>query len=97
MDVKLRLRALVLLTRRRELRNAQRKRTRSAAWISFGASPTPIPCVLWDMSEEGVRLTAAHTEILPDRFTLHLAKDKPGRLCRVAWRKKPYLGVRFVS
>ncbi|MET0923723.1 MAG: hypothetical protein ABWY47_11340 [Xanthobacteraceae bacterium] len=49
------------------------------------------------MSEQGVRLTAAHTEILPDRFTLHLAKDKPGRLCRVAWRKKPYLGVRFVS
>jgi PilZ domain-containing protein len=53
--------------------------------------------MMWDLSDQGARLTAAHSGTLPDLFTLILSRDgKSRRLCRVAWRKKPHLGVRFV-
>jgi hypothetical protein len=82
----------------RDLRRTQRKPKRQAAWIRHGANDTLIPCVIWDLSDEGARLASARLNILPDLFTLLLTKDgKSCRLCRVAWRKKPHLGVRFVD
>ena len=70
---------------------------RRPAWIGFGASPTPVACVIWDQSEGGARLTAAHSGVLPDIFVLFLSRDgKSYRYCRVRWRKKPYLGVQFI-
>ena len=67
------------------------------AWICFGSSPTPIPWMMLDYPARGARLTAAHANILSDLFTLILSKDgKSRRLCRVAWPKKPHLGIRFV-
>jgi hypothetical protein len=71
---------------------------RRPAWIAFGNSPTPVNCVVWDLSEGGARLTAAHSNVLPDIFVLFLTKDgKSPRYCRVKWRKKPYLGIQFVE
>ena len=71
---------------------------RRPAWIGFGASPTAISCVIWDQSEGGARLTAAHSNILPDIFMLFLTRDgKSYRYCRVKWRKRPYLGVQFIA
>ncbi len=82
----------------RGFRNFARRTSRIAAWISYGSNPTPIPCVLWDLSEGGARLTAAHVNILPDRFTLILdKKDAAHRLCRVVWRRRQHLGVQFVD
>jgi hypothetical protein len=56
----------------RELRRTRRKPKRQAAWISYGANNTPIPCVIWDLSEEGARLAPARSDILPDFFILVL-------------------------
>ena len=39
--------------RTRELRKAQRKPRRQAAWISCGETPGLIPCVIWDLTEGG--------------------------------------------
>src|SRR6266849_1975067 len=84
--------------RQRDLRKTQRKPKRQAAWISYGGTRTPIPCVIWDLSDEGARLASGRLNILPALFTLNLTRDgKSSRLCRVVWRKKPHLGVRFVE
>jgi hypothetical protein len=80
-----------------ELRTAPRRRLRHAAWISFGQSPKLIPCVLWDVSDRGARIAAAHSKILPDRFVLNLTSDgKDQRLCRIIWRRPPQVGVQFI-
>jgi hypothetical protein len=76
--------------RQRDLRRTQRKPKRQAAWISYGGTRTPIPCV--------IRLASARLNILPGLFTLNLTRvGKSSRLCRVVWRKKPHMGVRFVE
>jgi hypothetical protein len=87
-----------MLARQRDLRKSQRKPKRQAAWISSGSTRMPIPCVIWDLSEEGARLAPARVNVVPDLFTLNLTRDgKSRRVCRVVWRKKPHLGVRFVE
>jgi hypothetical protein len=81
-----------------DFRNSERKKARFAGRISYGASPTPIPCVLWDVSEGGARITAAHSNLLPDIFTLALNQNGAApRLCRVVWRKKPHMGIKFIE
>src|SRR6516162_2536656 len=84
--------------RARDLRRAQRKAKRQAAWISCGDTPALIPCVIWDLTDGGARLASARLNILPDLFTLNFTKDgKSSRFCRVVWRKKPHVGVKFID
>jgi hypothetical protein len=80
------------------VRTSKRKKIRFPAWISYGGDPTPIPCMLWDVSEGGARITAAHSNLLPDTFTLALSQNgKTHHLCRVVWRKMPHIGIQFVE
>ena len=83
----------------RGIRNFARRTSRSAASIVCGAGATPVPCVIWNLSEGGARLTAAHSSILPDRFMLILNNktEQAQRHCRVVWRKNNHIGVRFVD
>jgi hypothetical protein len=84
--------------RTRNLRRAQRKAKRQAAWISCGDTPALIQCVIWDLAEGGARLASPRLNMLPDLFTLNLTKDgKSSRFCRVVWRKKPHVGVEFID
>lgn len=81
-----------------DVRHHDRKKTRVPAWISYGESSTPIPCVLWDVSEGGARITAAHSNILPDAFVLILnRRTNAHRFCQVVWRRSPHLGIKFVE
>jgi hypothetical protein len=83
--------------RRREHRRSKRVRKRRAAFIGYGAGDANIPCVVWDLSTGGARLSAAHTEALPAGFVLYLTKDRTlRRYCRVVWRKGAQVGVQFV-
>lgn len=82
--------------RRRELRRAKRKPTRQAAWIRNDGG-ADVPCVLWDLSESGARISAARANNLPRMFTLVLTKDRSMlHHCRVVWRKDGQIGVQFV-
>jgi hypothetical protein len=45
--------------RQRELRKARRRPKRQAAWISYDSGGTLVPCVIWDLFEEGARLGPA--------------------------------------
>jgi hypothetical protein len=78
-------------------RKRRRVRTRHAAWIKVKDSAQPIPCVLWDQSETGARIAAAHASQIPAIFALQHNKGETPRLCHVVWRKGPLVGVRFVE
>ena len=87
-----------MVIRRSHVKRAPRDTRRQAAWITLGTEAALIACVVWDLSKGGARLTAAHANALPDVFTLILGDDEKARQhCRVVWKKKPYLGVRFVT
>ena len=84
--------------RRSHTKRAPRDTRRQAAWITVGTEAAPIACVVWDLSKGGARVTAAHADALPDVFTLILGNDKNAQqYCRVVWKEKPYIGVKFVS
>jgi hypothetical protein len=86
------------LSRPREQRKTKRTHRRQAAWVVLDGGSAKISCVLWDISEGGARLAAAHGNALPDVFGLFLTKDgKSRRFCQVAWRRGSQLGVRFVA
>jgi hypothetical protein len=81
-----------------DVRHHDRKKSRVPAWISCGEGATPIPCVLWDVSDGGARITAAHSNILPDAFVLILNRATHAhRFCQVVWRRQPHLGIKFVD
>jgi hypothetical protein len=83
---------------RREQRKQKRTHRRQAAWVVLDGGVAKIPCVLWDISEGGARIAAAHGNALPDVFGLFLNKDgKSRRFCQVVWRRGSQLGVRFVE
>jgi len=83
---------------RRDQRKSRRAHRRQAAWVVLDGGHAKIPCVLWDISEGGARIAAAHVGALPDVFGLFLSKDGGSRrFCQVAWRRGRQLGVRFVD
>ncbi len=82
----------------RNLRKTKRTRRRQAAWVVLDGGCAKLPCVLWDVSETGARIAAAHGSALPDVFGLFLSNDgKSRRFCQVVWRRAGQLGVRFVE
>jgi PilZ domain-containing protein len=86
------------LSRPREQRKSKRTHRRQAAWVVLDGGSAKFSCVLWDISEGGARIAAAHGNALPDLFGLFLTKDgKSRRFCKVVWRRGSQLGVRFVA
>jgi hypothetical protein len=86
------------LSPRREQRKAKRTHRRQAAWVVLDGGTAKVACVLWDISEGGARIAAAHGNALPDVFGLFLSKDgRSRRYCQVVWRRGTQLGVRFVD
>jgi hypothetical protein len=83
---------------RRDLSQAKRTPRRQAAWVVLDGGCTKFPCVLWDISDAGARIAAAHGGALPDVFGLFLTKDgKSRRFCNVVWRRGGQIGVRLVD
>jgi hypothetical protein len=83
--------------RAHEKRKRRRVRTRHAAWIRNSPNAKLIPCVLWDQSDTGARIAAAHSNKLPDVFTLINDKEAAPRACRIVWRKGSAVGVQFIE
>src|SRR5262249_10107530 len=81
---------------RQDKRKSPRRPLRRAAWLAIGSDATPRPCVRWDISDNGARLTVARLQELPDRFTLVLSKQAPQHHCEVVWRTQRFVGVRFL-
>jgi hypothetical protein len=56
----------------------------------------PIPCIAWDISIGGAKLSAPHPHALPERFSLVFGSTFRFR-CRVCWRGRRFVGVEFVD
>jgi hypothetical protein len=55
-------------------------------------------CTLMDLSKSGARLTISDVYDLPENFALHVTREfKPGRVCRIIWRRDHEVGVEFLS
>jgi hypothetical protein len=72
---------------------------RRGAVVVLKNAHTPLPCVIWDMSDGGARLAVACPNAqLPRTFTLVLTKDaNVRRSCEVVWTDSRFVGVKFVS
>ena len=82
--------------RRRELRKTPRRPLRYAASLTVAGQTQRIPCVLWDISESGARIAAAHVHELPHNFVLVLTGQVEQRRCEVVWRDRRFVGVKFL-
>ncbi len=80
---------------RAELRRKPRKQLHFPAKIDFGGG-TLMPCLLWDVSESGVRITVSDPTAPPQDFAL-LLSDESRRLCRIIWRGAQQIGVRYID
>src|SRR3954469_26071830 len=78
------------MERRNKLRHLMRRR----ATIRWGGRD--IPCVVWDLSDRGARISAPHVSRLPESFTLSLGVNGE-RVCEVVWCDSKFLGVAFVN
>jgi PilZ domain len=79
-------------------RQAPRVRENRPVWIDAGDGSPLQKCVLWDISEAGVRITIDAPSGVPFEFFLVLSKDgKVRRRCRVIWRSDDQIGACFLS
>ena len=87
-----------MLPLRQEQRRTSRSPRRRAAQVIFGDSETPVPCVIWDLSDGGARLAIARSLAdLPRIFTLSFFGDASlQRTCEVVWTDTRFVGVKFV-
>ena len=64
-----------------------------AGTIEFGGGA--IDCTVRNLSATGASIEGAKLAQAPDTFTLTLEMESAARPCRVVWRKKARIGVRF--
>lgn len=76
-----------------ENRRAARRKVLKAARIGFGGKS--ITCTVRNLSATGASLEGTSLTRAPDAFTLVLEMETAARPCRVVWRKKTQIGVRF--
>jgi hypothetical protein len=73
-----------------------RRAVNEAAWIERVPSILE-RCMLVNVCEIGARLTISDVYDLPENFALHLTRgSKPGRLCRIIWRREHDIGIEFL-
>ena len=56
---------------------------------------TTIPCLIYDQSSIGVRLTMVDTSGVPDTFVLLGDRFPRARICTAAWRTSEEIGAFF--
>lgn len=68
------------------------------ASIFIGSSSPLFPCKMLDVSDAGARLQLDVPGTLPDEFILVLSRDgRLSRKCRIRWRRRDMVGVRFLT
>ena len=76
-----------------ESRRAARRNVLRAASLSFGKKR--LTCTVRNLSATGASIEGANLSQVPDTFTLVLEMESAERACRVVWRRKARIGVRF--
>ena len=79
-------------------RHSPRKRENRPAWIDTNNGSPLLDCVVWDVSEEGVRISIDMPRSVPQEFFLVLSKDgKLRRRCKVVWRSAEQIGACYLT
>lgn len=76
-----------------ENRRAERRNIRKTGRISFGTQS--MICTVSNISATGASIEVTNPAETPGRFTLVLEMESIARPCKVVWRKKTRIGVRF--
>ncbi|WP_144764223.1 PilZ domain-containing protein [Methylobacterium dankookense] len=58
---------------------------------------TSIPCLIYDMSERGVRLVSLEAGTVPETFLLAAGWLPEVRVCEIVWRTHEEIGARFAA
>jgi len=77
-----------------EQRTSPRRHTFKVGTILFGWA-TAVECVVRNLSATGACIEVASSAGIPGEFALRIKREIPKRECRVAWRSKRRIGVRF--
>lgn len=77
-----------------EKRGSQRCRVFKGGTITFENSG--IACTVRNMSDSGAAIDLESPVILPQSFTLSIARDNLVRNCRPVWRNDKRIGLAFV-
>lgn len=56
---------------------------------------TSLPCIVYDLSQGGVRLTMPGTDAVPNTFVLTSPCIDGARICQVSWRDDETIGAQF--
>src|SRR5262245_20528026 len=75
-----------------EQRRSERHEVHYPACLDFGDGEPPRNCMIFDISEDGARLTVSQQTELPDEFVLILR-----RRCRVVRGAQGQVGVLFMK
>lgn len=78
-----------------EKRASQRYRVFKGGTITFENSG--IACTVRNMSDSGAAIDLENPVILPQSFTLSIARDNFVRNCRPVWRNDKRVGLAFVT
>lgn len=79
-----------------ELRKKPRRQFHYGAKILTDKENPPVACLISNISDSGARLELENDVELPDTFWLLLTpKGDARRHCRVVWREKAAVGVKF--
>lgn len=77
----------------RERRDTTRKYTYLHALLFTGAGTFLGKCIVKDINESGAKLVYSAAEELPEQLLLTMGMDR--QYCRVMWRNREEIGVRF--
>jgi hypothetical protein len=87
---------LKLVSQPLDKRRRPRKPARLAATITIDEITPSLPCVIWDISDEGAKIAAGRPGLLPEHFTL-MFSGGASRRCQIRWRGGRFVGVLFVD
>ncbi len=79
-----------------ERREAERRRARVGAYVTFRTGAEELACHIIDISSKGARLRLADVSTLPKFFELHTPEGE-AYLCEIIRRKSDYVGVEFLQ
>ncbi|TXM65852.1 PilZ domain-containing protein [Methylobacterium sp. WL120] len=77
-----------------ERRTVERQRTDGVGSIAVDEH-TSLACLIYDISDFGVRLTLPQAEAVPATFVLNASCLSATRVCKVAWRTDESIGAKF--
>ncbi|QRM31545.1 PilZ domain-containing protein [Microvirga sp. VF16] len=80
-----------------ERRSSQRHLTHLEGWIASETAQERIECMIWDLSEAGVRLVVPPPADVPLEFELQIPAEDARAKVRLVWTTGIHYGARFMD